>query len=72
MGTAFRPFLYKSPASSDADLFFTRMRTTPSGINVKLIRSPAFMRRLSRISFGMVVWSLTGKRKTRPDCGGIR
>ena len=36
MGTGFLPFLYNSPASSDTCLFFTRMTTTPSGINVKL------------------------------------
>jgi hypothetical protein len=34
------------------------MRTTPSGINVKLILSPAFMRRLSRIGLGIVVCPL--------------
>ena len=35
MGTGFLPFLYRSPASSDTRSFFTRMTTTPSGINVK-------------------------------------
>ena len=52
MGTGFLPFLYNSPASSDTCLFFTRMTTTPSGINVKLILSPVFMPRLSRMVLG--------------------
>jgi hypothetical protein len=55
MGTGFLPFLYSSPASLETDLFFTRMMTTPSGINVKLILSPAFMCRASRIFLGIVV-----------------
>src|SRR6202011_3656643 len=58
MGTGFLPFLYRSPASSDTRLFFTRMTTTPSGINVKLILSPVFIPRLSRIGLGIVVCSL--------------
>jgi hypothetical protein len=58
MGTDFLPFLYNNPASSDTRLFLTRMTTMPSGINVKLILSPAFMPRLSRIALGIVVWPL--------------
>jgi hypothetical protein len=58
MGTGFRLFLYRSPANSDTRLFFTRMTTTPSGINVKLILSPVFMPRLSRIGLGIVVCPL--------------
>ncbi len=54
-GTDFRPFLCSRPASSDTRLLFTRMMTTPSGINVNVILSPAFMRRPSRIAFGIVV-----------------
>jgi hypothetical protein len=55
MGTGFLPFLYNSPATSEIRLFFTRMTTTPSGINLKLILSPAFIPRLSRIGLGIVV-----------------
>ncbi len=55
MGTGFLPFLCNSPASSDTCLFFTRMTTTPSGINVKLILSPVFMPKLSRMGLGIVV-----------------
>jgi len=58
MGTGFLPFLYRSPASSDTRLFLTRITTTPSGINVKLILSPVFIPRLSRIAFGIVVCPL--------------
>src|SRR5580692_7905900 len=58
MGTGFLPFLYRSPASSDTRLFFTRITTTPSGINVKLILSPVFIPRLSRIGLGIVVCPL--------------
>lgn len=36
-------------------LLFTRMTTVASGINVKVIRSPGFMPRPSRISLGIVV-----------------
>src|SRR5271163_3293941 len=38
IGTAFLPFLCRSPARSDTCLFFTRMTTTPSGINVNVNR----------------------------------
>jgi hypothetical protein len=55
MGKGFLPFLCNDPASSPTRLFFTRMMTTPSGINVKLILSPAFIPRLSRIGLGIVV-----------------
>lgn len=51
MGTGFLPFLCNIPASSETRLFFTRMTTKPSGINVKLIPSRVLMRRQSRISF---------------------
>ncbi len=43
---------------SEMFLFLTRITTTPSGISVKFIRSPAFIPRLSRIGLGMVVWPL--------------
>ena len=33
MSTGFRPFLYSMPARSDTRLFFTRMTTTPSGMD---------------------------------------
>src|SRR6476661_5396277 len=46
-------------------LRFTRMITVPSGISVKLMRSPGFMPRRSRISLGMVVRPFVGQR-----CGG--
>src|SRR5438067_12059972 len=39
-------------------LFLTRIRTRPSGITVNVMRSPAFMRRRSRICLGMVVCPL--------------
>jgi len=55
MGKGFLPFLCNNPASSDTRLFFTRIRTTPSGINVKLILSPVFTPKLSRIGLGIVV-----------------
>ena len=54
-GRAFRPFLCRRPAIFIADLFLTRINTVPSGSNVNVMRSPSFMRRLSRISFGIVV-----------------
>jgi hypothetical protein len=54
-GTGLRPFLCKTPASPVTLLVFTRMTTVASGINVNVIRSPAFMERLSRISLGIVV-----------------
>lgn len=57
-GTRFLPFLYNSPARSATRLFFTRMSTTPSGLNVKLILSPVFIPRLSRIDLGIVAWPL--------------
>src|SRR5580658_10232149 len=58
MGTAFLPFLCRSPARSDTCLFFTRMTTTPSGINVNIILSPALIPRPSRIGLGIVVCPL--------------
>jgi hypothetical protein len=58
MGTAFLPFLCRSPARSDTCLFFTRMTTTPSGINVNVILSPALIPRWSRIGLGIVVCPL--------------
>src|SRR6185437_2159569 len=57
-GTAFWPFLRRLPARLMTLLFLTRSSTVPSGIIVKVIRSPAFMRSRSRMSFGMVVWPL--------------
>ena len=57
-GTAFLPFLCRSPARSDTCLFFTRMTTTPSGINVNIILSPALIPRPSRIGLGIVVCPL--------------
>ena len=39
-------------------LFLTRISTVPSGSIVKVIRSPAFMLRLSRMSLGIVVCPL--------------
>jgi hypothetical protein len=54
-GTGLRPFLCNTPASSVTLLVFTRMTTVASGIKVNVIRSPAFMERLSRISLGIVV-----------------
>jgi Mg-chelatase subunit ChlD len=57
-GTGLRPFLCNVPASSATLLDFNRMTTVASGIKVNVIRSPAFMERLSRISLGIVVWPL--------------
>src|SRR5205823_113535 len=57
-GTGFRPFLYRLPARDMTLLFLTRIRTRPSGITVNVMRSPAFMRRRSRICLGMVVCPL--------------
>src|SRR4029077_6419997 len=57
-GTRFRPFLWRLPARLITLLFLTRIRTRPSGINVNVMRSPAFMPRLSRICLGIVVWPL--------------
>src|ERR1035438_10544302 len=39
-------------------LFLTRIMTAPSGIRVKVILSPAFIPKLSRMSFGIVVCPL--------------
>src|SRR5580658_9518859 len=58
MGTAFLPYLCRSPARSDRCLFFTRMTTTPSGSNVNVILSPALIPRPSRIGLGIVVCPL--------------
>src|SRR3984957_5633628 len=58
MGTAFLPFLCRSPARSDTRLFFTRMTTTPSGINVNVILSPALIPRRTRIGLGIFVCPL--------------
>lgn len=54
-GTAFRPFLYSAPASSARPLRFKRRSTVPSGLRVKVIRSPAFMGILSLVSLRVVV-----------------
>ena len=45
-------------ASAIMLLVLTRMLTVPSDMGVKVMRSPGLMPRLSRISFGMVVWPL--------------
>jgi len=58
IGTGFLPFLCRSPASSETRLFFTRIITTPSGINVNVILSAGFIPRLSRIDLGIVVCPL--------------
>lgn len=37
-------------------LFLARINTVQSGIAVNVTRSPAFMPRLLRIAFGIVIW----------------
>jgi hypothetical protein len=58
IGNALRPRRRRDPARLMTLLFLTRISTVPSGIGVKVIRSPAFKRRLSRIALGTVVWPL--------------
>src|SRR5215469_8226114 len=56
--SAFRPRRRRVPARLMTLLFLTRINTVPSGIGVKVIRSPGFNRRLSRMALGTVVWPL--------------
>jgi hypothetical protein len=50
--------LMQKSCQVDTSLFFTRMSTTPSRINVNIILSPALIPRPSRIGLGMVVCPL--------------
>jgi hypothetical protein len=54
-GTGFRSILRNNAAITSRRLVFNRMTTTPSGINVKIILSPAFMRNSSRMLLGIVI-----------------